>query len=62
MTEKVNALMSDIDARLHQKNMFTDHLETLEKKTGVRRLYLVAGIVNILMSLNLGLAKMLGSS
>ena len=44
MAERINSLMSDIDARLHQKNMFTDHLETLEKKTGVRRLYLVTGM------------------
>jgi len=45
MTEKIKNMMSDIDTRLHQNNMFTEHLETLEKKTGVRRLYLVTGAV-----------------
>lgn len=48
MTERIKSLMSDIDARLHQKNMFTEQLETLEKKTGVRRLYLVTGAIGFL--------------
>ncbi len=34
---------SKLDKALHEKNAFTDILEKIEKKTNVRRLYLVLG-------------------
>lgn len=44
MTGAVEKWKKDLDARLHKKNAFTDCLEMLEKKTGVRRLYLLLGM------------------
>jgi len=44
-----------IDKVLHQKNIFTEQLEKIEQKTGVRRLYIVYGLAAFL-----GLYLMIG--
>ena len=33
-----------VDKVLHEKNVFTEQLEKVEQKTGVRRLYIVLGV------------------
>ena len=33
-----------LDKKLHEKNVFTDQLEKIEQKAGVRRLYVVLGL------------------
>lgn len=48
-TESINTGKEKLDTWLHEKNYFTDALEKVEKKTGVKRLYLFLGnFVNIL--------------
>ena len=44
MQKNVNTWKDKLDAKLHEKNVFTDLLEKAESKTGVRRLYLAIGI------------------
>ncbi|WAQ97772.1 REEP5-like protein, partial [Mya arenaria] len=45
MQQNVKTWKESIDAKLHEKNVFTDLLEKVESKTGVRRLYIALGLV-----------------
>lgn len=42
-TESINTGKEKLDNWLHEKNFFTDALDKIEKKTGVKRLYLFLG-------------------
>ena len=42
-TESINTGKEKLDNWLHVKNFFTDVLDKIEKKTGVKRLYLFLG-------------------
>lgn len=44
--QNVENWKAKLDKVLHEKNGFTDLLEKVEQKTGVRRLYLAIGNVN----------------
>ena len=44
MAKAVENWQAKLDKVLHEKNAFTDLLEKVEAKTGVRRLYLVLGM------------------
>lgn len=44
--QNVETWKAKLDKVLHEKNGFTDLLEKVEQKTGVRRLYLAIGNVN----------------
>jgi len=44
----VNNFLADLDKRLQEKNKFTELLGQAEQKTGLKRLYLVAGGIGIL--------------
>lgn len=46
-TESINTGKEKLDNWLHEKNFFTDVLDKIEKKTGVKRLYLFLGLVGI---------------
>lgn len=46
--QNVETWKAKLDKVLHEKNGFTDLLEKVEQKTGVRRLYLAIGNVNLL--------------
>ena len=46
MAKAVENWQAKLDKILHEKNAFTDLLEKVETKTGVRRLYLVLGRLN----------------
>ena len=46
MAKAVENWQAKLDKILHEKNAFTDLLEKVETKTGVRRLYLVLGKLN----------------
>lgn len=46
-SETINTGREKLDTWLHQKNYFTDVLEKIEKKTGVKRIYLFLGLVGI---------------
>jgi len=48
MAAQVNAILANLDKRLQEKNKVTDVLALAEEKTGVKRLYLVAGGVGLL--------------
>jgi len=43
MAAHIQPILDQVEKKLHEKNAFTDLLATAEKKTGVKRLYLVAG-------------------
>lgn len=46
-SETINTGKEKIDNWLHEKNYFTDVLEKVEKKTGVKRLYIFLGLVGV---------------
>jgi len=48
MTAQLNNILASIDQRLQEKNKFTETLELIEKKTGVKRLYIFSGGVGFL--------------
>ncbi|XP_052283324.1 receptor expression-enhancing protein 5-like isoform X2 [Dreissena polymorpha] len=48
MQQNVQTWKEKLDKALHEKNFFTDLLEKVEAKTGVRRLYLALGLVAII--------------
>ncbi len=43
MPPQVQKFVSDIEKKLHEPNAVTNVLEQVEKKTGVKRLYIVGG-------------------
>lgn len=43
-SETINTGKEKLDNWLHEKNYFTDVLDKVEKKTGVKRLYVFLGI------------------
>lgn len=43
MAAHVNAFLEKLDKKLQEKNKFSDLLELAEKKTGLKRLYIVSG-------------------
>ena len=50
MAKAVENWQAKLDKILHEKNAFTDLLEKLETKTGIRRLYLVLGRLNSMIT------------
>jgi len=48
ITQNFENWKANLDKKLHEKNKFTDLLEVVEKKTNVRRLYLVLGLAAFL--------------
>ncbi|CAH3191397.1 unnamed protein product [Porites evermanni] len=46
-SETINTGKEKLDNWLHQKNYFTDVLEKIEQKTGVKRIYQFLGLVGI---------------
>lgn len=46
-SETINTGKQKLDNWLHQKNYFTDVLEKIEQKTGVKRIYQFLGLVGI---------------
>jgi len=48
MSAQFQTLLSNVEKKLNEKNKFTDYLAQAEAKTGVKRLYIVAGAVGIL--------------
>ncbi|XP_064610195.1 receptor expression-enhancing protein 5-like isoform X2 [Liolophura sinensis] len=48
VTENIENWKSKLDKSLHEKNAVTDLLEKIERKTGVRRLYIALAIIAIL--------------
>jgi receptor expression-enhancing protein 5/6 len=48
MASQFQAILANVEKKLHEKNTFTGYLEQAEAKTGVKRLYLVAGAVGFL--------------
>ncbi|XP_021354464.1 receptor expression-enhancing protein 5-like isoform X2 [Mizuhopecten yessoensis] len=55
VSENVETWKAKLDKLLHEKNFATETLEKIEKKTGVRRLYVAIGLLAIL-----GLYLMIG--
>ena len=47
VTQHFEAFKARLDKVLHEKNKFTDILEKVEAKTGVRRLYLALGKLTV---------------
>jgi hypothetical protein len=43
MASQFQAILSNVEKKLNEKNKFTDYLAQAEAKTGVKRLYLVSG-------------------
>lgn len=48
MSAQFQAILSNVEKKLNEKNKFTDYLAQAEAKTGVKRLYLVGGAVGVL--------------
>jgi len=48
MSAQFQAVLSNVEKKLNEKNKFTDYLAQAEAKTGVKRLYLVGGAVGVL--------------
>jgi len=48
MSAQLNAVLANVEKKLHEKNKFTETLELLETKTGVKRLYIFTGGVGVL--------------
>lgn len=46
--ESMNRWMKKLDAKLHESNKFTELLEKIERKTGVKRLYITLGGIALL--------------
>ncbi len=44
MSAQVQGYIDKVEKLLHEKNKFTEYLTIAEQKTGVKRLYLVAGL------------------
>lgn len=43
MAAQLNAILDKLDKKLQEKNALSDILELAEQKTGLKRLYIVAG-------------------
>ena len=50
MASQFQAILSNVEKKLNEKNKFTDYLAQAEAKTGVKRLYLVSGKHHIIHS------------
>lgn len=44
MSAQIQGYLDQLDKLLHEKNKFTELLTVAEQKTGLKRLYLVAGM------------------